>query len=204
MAKVCWKPGTMVYPVPAVLVSCGSPETGDANLITVAWIGTICTNPPMLSVSIRPERFSHAIITRHMQFTVNLTTENMARATDWCGVKSGRDFNKFKETGLTPLPGITNTCCMIRESPLSIECRVKTVMNLGSHDMFIAEVTGVVADDSYIDPETGHFDLASAGLMAYSHGKYYKLGELIGGFGFSVRKQKVSEKRKAGEKESKE
>lgn len=123
-----------------------------------------------------------------MQFTVNLTTSNMARATDWCGVRSGRDHDKFKETGLTPVPGIMNACCMIEESPLSIECKVTEIMKLGSHDMIIARVVNVVADDRYIDSETEAFDLGKAGLMAYSHGKYYSLGELLGTFGFSVKK----------------
>ncbi len=195
MAKVSWKPGTMVYPVPAALVSCGSTERGDANMLTVAWIGTICTNPAMLSVSIRPERYSYDIIMRDGEFTVNLTTEAMVRATDWCGVRSGRDYDKFKETGLSPLPGIVNSCCMISESPLSIECRVKEVMHLGSHDMMIADVVNVVADDRYINPETGAFDLRSAGLVAYSHGKYYALGEQLGTFGFSVKKPATNKKK---------
>ena len=188
--KICWKPGTMVYPAPAVLVSCGSVENGDANMLTVAWTGTICTNPAMLYISLRPERHSYGIIVRDMEFTVNLTTARMARATDWCGVRSGRDHNKFERTGLTPLAGIANMCCMVAESPLSIECRVKEIMHLGSHDMFIAEVVNVVADSQYIDPETGAFNLRDAGLMAYSHGKYYALGELLGHFGFSVKKKK--------------
>lgn len=188
MAKVSWKPGTMVYPVPAALISCGSIENGDANVFTVAWIGTICTNPAMLSISVRPERYSYDIISHYMSFTVNLTTKAMVRATDWCGVRSGREYDKFKQTGLTPINGIANTCCMIEESPLNIECRVKEIMHLGSHDMFIAEVINVVADDRYIDSDTGAFDLASAGLMAFSHGKYYALGEMLGTFGFSVKK----------------
>lgn len=189
MGKVSWKPGTMVYPAPAALISCGS--TPDCfNLLTVAWLGTICTNPPMLSISLRPERYSYDIIKREMQFTVNLTTADMVRATDWCGVKSGRDFDKFAQTGLTPLPGIENTCCMVGESPLSIECAVQDIMHLGSHDMFIARVVNVVADDRYIDPETGVFDMESAGLMSYIHGKYYAQGQRIGSFGFSVRKKK--------------
>lgn len=125
-----------------------------------------------------------------MQFTVNLTTEEMVRQTDWCGVRSGREYDKFKETGLTPARGIVNTCCMVAESPLSIECRVKEIMHLGSHDMFIAEVRNVVADDKYIDTQTGAFNLAEANLIAYSHGKYYRLGEQLGFFGFSVKKKK--------------
>lgn len=187
--KVSWKPGTMVYPLPAALVSCGS-APDEFNLITVAWTGTICTQPAMLYISVRPERHSYDIIKRNMEFTLCLTTEAMARATDWCGVKSGREFDKWAETGLTQVPGQTVRCPMVGESPLCIECRVRSVMSLGSHDMFIAEVLNVVADDRYINPETGHFDLAGAGLMAYCHGGYYGLGEKIGKFGFSVEKKK--------------
>ncbi len=179
----------MVYPAPAVLVSCGSSRK-EANLITIAWAGTICTNPAMLSISVRPERHSYDIIKREMQFTVNLTTADMARATDWCGVKSGRDFDKWSETGLTLVPGVNNSCFYVKESPLAIECRVKDIIELGSHHMFIAEVLGVLADEKYIDPETGAFDLAAAGLMAYSHGAYYALGDKLGRFGFSVMKKK--------------
>ena len=180
----------MVYPAPAVLVSCGTPRSEDVNIFTVAWIGTICTNPAMLSISVRPERYSYDIIRRHGQFTVNLTTKDMAHATDWCGVRSGRDYDKFQHTGLTPLPGVVNNCPFIEESPLSIECRVKEIMHLGSHDMFIAEVVNVIADDRYIDSETQHFNLEAANLLAFAHGKYYTLGELLGSFGYSVKKKK--------------
>lgn len=186
---VNWKPGTMVYPAPAALVSCGStPE--EANIFTVAWTGTICTNPAMLSISVRPERHSYGIICREMQFTVNLTTAEMARATDWCGVRSGRDYDKWKETGLTRAPGVNNSCFFVKESPLAIECRVKDIIRLGSHDMFIAEVVGLLADDRFIDPETGAFSLEKSGLMAYAHGKYFALGDCLGHFGFSVKKKK--------------
>ena len=189
MAKVSWKPGTMVYPVPAALISCGSVEDGNANMLTVAWIGTICTNPPMLSISVRPERHSYPIIVDEMQFTVNLTTESMLRAVDWCGVRSGKDYDKFAHTGLTPLPGIVNTCCMIAESPICIECRVKEIMHLGSHDMFIAEVVNILAEDEFINAESGAFDMGATKLIAFSHGKYYGLSEQLGSFGFSVRKK---------------
>lgn len=185
--KVSWKPGTMVYPLPAVLVSCGTTDD-TRNLITVAWTGTLCTNPPMLYISVRPERHSYNIIKEQRQFTVCLTTADMARATDWCGVKSGRDVDKWKETGLTPVPGEKVDCHYIDESPLCIECRVKEVVPLGSHYMFMADVVNVIADDRYIDPHTGRFDLVESGLMAYSHGFYYRLGEEIGRFGFSVRR----------------
>ena len=187
--KQSWKPGTMVYPLPAALISCGTYE-GVSNLFTVAWTGTICTHPPMLYISVRPERYSYGLIRETMEFTLNLTTASMARATDWCGVRSGRDYDKWKETGLTKERGVKVACPSVGESPLSIECRVKSIMSLGSHDMFIADVLNVLADENYIDAETGAFDLGASGLMAYSHGGYYPLGEKIGGFGFSVKKKK--------------
>ena len=181
-------PGTMIYPLPAVIVSCGS-SVKDSNLITVAWTGTICTNPPMCYISIRPERHSYPIIRAQMQFTINLTTESMARATDWIGVRSGKDYNKWEETGLTPVPGMAVNCPYIKESPLSIECKVKTIMPLGSHDMFVAEVVNVLADESLFDPGTDAFRLDKAGLLNYSHGQYFTQGEAIGRFGFSVKKK---------------
>lgn len=189
--KEDWKPGTMLYPLPAVLVTCGTWQ--HSNLLTVAWAGTVCTNPPMLSISVRPERYSHEIICKQMEFTVNLTTEEMARATDWCGVKSGREHDKWLATGLTPEKGVAVECPSIEQSPLSIECRVKEILHLGSHDLFIADVVNVRAEQSLIDPESGVFQLDKAGLIAYSHGHYFALGEELGHFGFSVRKnQKTS------------
>jgi flavin reductase (DIM6/NTAB) family NADH-FMN oxidoreductase RutF len=179
----------MIYPLPAVLVTCGATRE-EWNMLTVAWTGTICTNPAMCYISVRPERHSYPIICRNMEFTINLTTEAMCRATDWAGVRSGKDYDKWKETGLTPVEGVTVKSPSIKESPLCIECRVKEIMKLGSHDMMIAEVLNVRADEQYIDPESGAFDLAAAHLVAYSHGKYFTLGELIGSFGFSVKKKK--------------
>lgn len=177
----------MVYPAPAALVTCGaSPE--EWNMLTVAWTGTICTDPAMLYISVRPERHSYPLILRNMEFTLNLTTEAMARATDWAGVRSGSEYDKWKETGLTPLPGETVKSPTIAESPLSIECRVREVMKLGSHHMMMAEVLAIRADDRYIDPSTGAFSLKKAGLMAYVHGKYFGLGDMLGKFGFSVKK----------------
>lgn len=187
--KQQWRPGTMVYPIPAALVSCGT-SVDDSNLVTVAWTGTVCTDPAMLYISLRPERHSYDIIRRTMEFTLNLTTEQICRATDWCGVKSGRDFNKWAETGLTPQPGVSVSCPSVAESPLSIECRVRSIVPLGSHHMFIAEVLGVLADDRYLDPDTGAFDLAASGLVAYCHGGYFALGQKLGKFGFSVQKKK--------------
>ncbi len=187
--KLSWKPGTMIYPLPAVLVGCGSsPE--EYNLITVSWVGTLCTNPPMCYISVRPERHSYNLITKNMEFVINLTTVEMARATDWCGVNSGSKFDKFKECGLTPAPGELVKAPCLEESPLCIECKVREVISLGSHDMFIADVVNVLADEQYLDPKTGAFDMERANLLVYSHGHYHKLGEEIGKFGWSVQKKK--------------
>ena len=169
--KQNWKPGTLIYPLPALLVSCGaSPE--EYNVFTASWTGTICTNPPMCYVSIRPERYSHDIIKRNMAFTLNLTTEELARATDWCGVRSGREYDKFREMGLTPIKGEKVLSPYIAEAPLSIECRVKEVLSLGSHDMFIADVVNIIVDDKYINAVTGEFDMKQAGMLVYCHGEY--------------------------------
>ncbi|MFT3751325.1 MAG: flavin reductase family protein [Paludibacter sp.] len=186
---VSWKPGTLIYPLPAVLISCGnSPD--NYNLLTISWVGTICTNPPMCYISVRPERHSYEIIKQTGEFVINLTNEEMAYATDWCGVRSGKDYNKFSEMNLTPMKGEMVSAPMVKESPLCIECRVKEIIPLGSHDMFIAEVINVQADTKYIDPNTDTFNLAKARLIAYSHGHYYKLGQEIGKFGWSVQKKK--------------
>ena len=184
-----WKPGNMVYPLPAVLVSCGStPE--EYNLLTVSWVGTVCTNPPMCYISVRPERHSYNIIKRNREFVINLTNEELARAADWCGVRSGRDCDKFRQMKLTPVPGAVVAAPRVGQAPVSIECRVRDIIPLGSHDMFLADVVNVWADARYIDPATGEFRLADARLIAYSHGHYHKLGEEIGKFGWSVRKRK--------------
>lgn len=188
MTKQDWKPGTMVYPLPAVMVSCGS-TPDEYNIITISWTGTICTNPAMCYISVRPERHSYDIIKRNMEFVINITTEQLAYATDWCGVKSGRNVNKFEEMKLTAGKASVVKAPIIEESPLSIECRVKEILPLGSHHMFIADVVNVKADERYIDPETGRFELDKAGIMAYSHGFYYALAEKIGRFGWSVKKK---------------
>lgn len=186
--KEDWKPGTMIYPLPAVLVSCGStPE--EYNILTIAWTGTICTNPPMCYISVRPERHSYDIIKRNMEFVINLTTKDMARATDWCGVRSGKDYNKFEEMHLTPGKSTVVSAPLIEESPLCIECRVKEIMALGSHDMFIADVVNVRADTRNLNPETGKLELAETNPLVYVHGGYYELGEKIGKFGWSVEKR---------------
>ncbi len=179
----------MIYPLPAALISCGA-TPDEYNVLTASWVGTICSNPPMCYVSIRPERYSHPIIERNMAFVINLTTEELARVTDWCGVRSGKDYDKFAECGLTPVPSDKVAAPYIKEAPLSIECNVREVLHLGSHDMFIADVEGVLADNAYIDAETGAFDMEKAGLLVYSHGHYYKTGEPIGKFGWSVEKKR--------------
>ncbi|MDE7473745.1 MAG: flavin reductase family protein [Muribaculaceae bacterium] len=187
--KQNWKPGTMIYPLPAVMVSCADAR-GNDNIITVAWTGTICTDPAMLYISVRPERYSYDMIRETMEFTVNLTTDALARATDWCGVRSGRDYDKWAECCLTREPGVMVSCPSIAESPLSIECKVQEIVPLGSHSMFIARVVNVRADETLIDPETGAFNLGSAGLINYAHGHYYSQGGEIGRFGWTVKKKK--------------
>lgn len=194
--KENWKPGTLIYPLPAVLVSCGEGPQ-EWNLLTVAWTGTVCTTPPMCYISVRPERHSHAIISRSGEFVINLTTRSLARATDWCGVRSGRDCDKFREMGLTPLPGIEVSAPIVAESPVNIECRVRQILPLGTHDMFLAEVVNVQVDAALIDPVTGKFCLERADPIVYSHGEYFSLGEALGHFGWSVRKKPVGEGRAA-------
>lgn len=192
--KQSWKPGTMIYPLPAVLVSCGDDK--EQNLFTVAWTGTVCTNPPMCYISVRPERHSYEIIKRTGEFVINLTTASLARATDWCGVRSGRDHNKFAEMGLTPISAAVVGAPAVEESPISIECRVKQIIPLGSHDMFLADVVNVLVDEEYIDPETERLDLERAEPIVYSHGEYFRLGKVIGRFGWSVRKKTRKSKKR--------
>ena len=188
MSKISWRPGTQIYPLPAVIVTCGnSPENW--NMLTVAWTGTICSDPAMCYISVRPERASYPLLIENMEFTINLTTKDMAWATDWVGVRSGRDYNKWEKTGLTPVAGEKVKSPSILQSPLNIECRVKEIIKLGSHDMFLADVLNVRVNSQLLD-ESGKFDLEKAGLIAYVHGHYYELGEIIGRFGFSVKKIK--------------
>ena len=188
MAKEYWKAGNMVYPVPAVMVSCRD-KNGKDNIITVAWTGTICTNPPMVYISVRPERYSYNIIRDTKEFVINLTTKNLAYVTDYCGVKSGKDVDKFKECKLNKLESKYVNAPSILESPVNIECKVKEILELGSHHMFLAEVLGVTIDNKYLD-ETGRFNLNEAMPIAYSHGQYYELGNWLGKFGYSVKKDK--------------
>ena len=186
MGKYAFKPGNMIYPVPAVLVSAADRE-GNTNIFTAAWTGTICTNPPMAYISVRPERYSYHMIRETGEFVINLTTKELARAADYCGVRSGRDVDKWKGMKLTPVKGREVSVPLIGESPVNIECRVTEVKELGSHHMFLAQVVAVSVDEAYMD-ENGRFDLNASGLIAYSHGQYRELGENLGGFGFSVQK----------------
>lgn len=188
MGKVLWKPGNMLYPLPAVMVSCRRGEEVP-NIITVAWAGTICTAPPMLSISIRPERYSYDIIKESGEFVVNLTTEELTKAMDYCGVRSGRDVDKFQEMQLSCQESRSIKAPGIAQSPVNIECKVREIVELGSHHMFLSEVTGVQVEESWID-DKGSLLLNEAGLVAYSHGRYRALGETLGTFGYSVKKKK--------------
>ncbi|MDO4488400.1 MAG: flavin reductase family protein [Eubacteriales bacterium] len=187
MAKISMKPGNMVYPVPAAIISVAGRD-GKSNLITAAWTGTINSDPAMAYVSIRPERFSHHMIEETGEFVINLTTRSLVRETDLCGVTSGRDVNKWKLTGLSPMRSQVVNVPIIKECPVNIECRVTEVKRLGSHDCFLAEVVAINASEEYFD-EKGRFNLEKADLIAYSHGAYYALGEKLGTFGYSIRKK---------------
>ena len=186
MSKQVWKPGNLLAPVPPVLVSCGNMEK--PNLITIAWAGTINSDPVRVSISVRPERYSHGLITESGEFVINLPTQKILRAVDWCGVKSGRDVDKFKEMGLTAVPGSAVSAPVLAESPVNLECRVFQTIPLGSHDLFLADVVAVDVDEELLD-EAGRLRLDKAGLAAYVHGTYYALGKQLGTFGYSVRKK---------------
>lgn len=192
--KEMWKPGNMLYPVPAVMVSCQRPGERP-NIITVAWAGTVCSDPVMLSISVRKERHSYGILKETGEFVVNLVTKDLVYATDYCGVKSGRDVDKFTEMKLTPQKSVHIGAPGIQESPVNLECRVIQVLELGSHDLFLAQVLGVTVDKSYMD-ENGKFHLNDTGLVAYSHGEYFQLGEKLGKFGYSVQKKAKSKTEK--------
>lgn len=193
MAKVMWKPGTFLYPLPAVMVSCGTME--QSNIITVAWTGILNTNPATVYISVRPQRHSYEIIKKQGEFVINLTTEQLAYATDWCGVKSGKDVDKFATLKLTKQKANFVKCPMIEQSPVSVECKVKEIKEFGTHHTFIAEVLAIHADEKYID-KTGRFDISKCNLITYSNGHYYTLGKKIGRFGFSVEKKKKNHKKK--------
>ena len=194
MARTYWKPGTIVYPLPAVMVSCGeNPE--EYNIITIAWTGTINSDPPMCYISVRPGRHSYDIIKRTGEFVINLTTEKLAKATDWCGCRSGRKYNKWEEMNLTPAPAKMVKAPIIEESPVNIECRVKDIVELGSHHMFISEVVSVSVDDTYMNDKQA-FSFSKANPLVYSHGHYFGIGKRIGKFGWSVEKKKTKKKRR--------
>ncbi len=192
--KELWKPGNMLYPIPAVMVSCQR-EGEKPNIITVAWAGNVCSSPAMLSISVRKERYSYDILKETGEFVVNLTNRKLAAATDWCGVRSGKDYDKFKEMHLTPQESRFVSAPGIAESPVNIECKVRNILELGSHDMFVAEVLGVTVDEKLLDNK-GKFDLRAADLISYSHGEYFTLGEKIGKFGYSVAKKKTTKRKK--------
>lgn len=198
--KIVWKAGNMIYPVPAVLVTVAD-RNGNSNIITVAWTGTVCTNPPMAYISVRPERYSYAMLRETGEFVINLTTEDLAWATDYCGVRSGREADKWKEAGLTPQAASQLSVPLIAESPVSIECRVQEVKELGSHHMFLAEVVAVDVDEAWLN-ENGKLELGRAKPIVYSHGEYYGLSGLFGTFGYSIRK-KPSDKKCVPEKKKK-
>ena len=202
MEKQSWKPGNMLYPVPAVMVSCQRPGE-KPNIITIAWAGTVCTNPPMVSISVRPERYSYSILRDTKEFVLNLTTRELAKATDYCGVRSGRDVDKYREMHLTPLQSQQIQAPGIAESPVNIECKVKQILELGSHHLFLAEVMGVTVDETYLD-EKGTFRLNQADLVAYCHGQYRTLGESIGSFGYSVRKKESRSKKKVQKRKNRD
>lgn len=193
MEKQLWKPGNMLYPLPAVMVSC---QDNDhiPNIITVAWTGTVCTNPAMVYISVRPERYSYNLIKNSGEFVINLTTKNLVKAVDFCGVRSGRDVDKFKELHLTAGKADQVKVPLILECPVNIECRVVNIQELGSHHMFLATVEGVHADCDYLD-ENGRFDLNRSDLIIYSHGEYFSLGDKLGTFGYSVKKKNKSGKK---------
>ena len=187
LSKVIWKPGTFIYPIPAVLVTSGDMEK--SNIMTVAWTGILNTNPAIVYISVRPERYSYNLIRENMEFAINLTTEDLVYATDWCGVRSGAKVDKFKEMNLTKEKAQNIKCPLIKESPVSIECKVIEIKEFGSHHTFIARVLSIDADDKYID-EKGAFDITKCDLIAYANGKYFELGNKIGKFGYSVQKKK--------------
>jgi flavin reductase (DIM6/NTAB) family NADH-FMN oxidoreductase RutF len=192
MARTYWKPGTIIYPLPAVMVSCGeNPE--EYNIITISWTGTINSDPPMCYISVRPGRHSYDIIKRTGEYVINLTTEKLAKATDWCGCRSGRKYNKWKEMNLTPVPAKIVKAPIIEESPVNIECRVKDIVELGTHHMFISDVVGVSVDDKYMN-EKQAFSFSKANPLVYSHGHYFGMGNIVGKFGWSVEKKKKVKK----------
>lgn len=191
MSRKIWKAGTFVYPIPAALISCGTMEK--SNILTIAWTGIINTDPAMVYISVRPNRYSYNIIKKNKEFVINLTNKDLAFATDWCGVRSGKDYDKFKEMKLHKKKAKFVKCPIIKESPVAVECKVKEIVELGSHHMFIAEVLSIDADEKYMD-DKGSFDISKCNLIAYANGGYYPLGKKIGKFGYSVQRKKKKKK----------
>jgi len=191
MSKSVWRGSTLLSPVPPALVACGTLDS--PNVFTVAWTGIINSQPPKTYISVRPERYSHGLILESGEFTINLPTKKLVRAVDFCGVRSGRDMNKFEKCGITAVPASEVSAPIVEEAPISLECRVFERKSFGTHDMFLADIVAVDADDAYIDKD-GKLDLSKAGLIAYAHGEYYALGENLGKFGFSVRRRKRARK----------
>jgi len=192
MAKKIWKSGTFIYPIPAVMVSCGDMEK--SNIITVAWTGILNTNPAKVYISVRPERYSYKLIKEKGEFVINLTNKELTYATDWCGVNTGAKVDKFKEMKLTKEKCEFVSCPSIKESPVSIECKVSEIKEYGTHHMFIADVLSIDSDEKYIN-EKGAFDISKCNLIAYANGGYYELGRKIGKFGYSVKKKKKNTKK---------
>ena len=197
MSKITWKPGTFLYPLPVVMVSCGTME--ESNIITVAWTGILNTNPATVYIAVRPTRYSYPLIKKQKEFVINLTNEKLVKATDWCGVKTGAKVDKFKEMHLHKEKGKFVTCPMIKESPVSVECKVIEVKEMGTHHVFIAEVLAINADTQYID-EKGAFDISKCNLIAYANGHYYAMGKKLGKFGFSVQKKRKNSRKKSAKK----
>lgn len=200
MAKQIWKPATLLSPLPAALVTCGTLE--QPNVLTIAWTGIINSSPAMTYISVRPERWSHHLIAESGEFVINVTTDSLVRAADFCGVRSGKDTDKFAEMNLTALPASKVSAPILAQSPISLECKVTEVKHLGSHDMFIAEIVAIQVDDKYIDAD-GKLDLRKAGVMFYSHGEYFAQGKKIGQMGYSVKKKRAKNPKFAKKKESK-
>lgn len=198
MGRNIWKAGTFEYPLPAVMVTCGDMQ--NSNIITVAWTGILNTNPAMVYISVRPTRYSYKLIKENNEFVINLTNKKLTYATDWCGLRTGAQYDKFKEMNLHKEKAQFVRCPLIKESPVAIECKVKDIVPLGSHDMFVAEVLSIDADEKYID-ENGAFDISKCELIAYANGGYYPLGKKIGKFGFSVQKNKNKKNKKRTKKQ---
>ena len=189
MSKIQFKPSTMLGPLPAVMVSCGDMQ--NSNIITIAWVGIACSQPTRVYISVRPDRYSHHIIKETGEYVINLTSERLLAACDYCGIRSGRDVDKFAEMKLTKQAGSVVSAPMIAESPVSLECKVFDVISLGSHDMFLADVVAVHADESIVD-ESGKIDFALAHLVNYQHGDYYRCGRQLGRFGFAAQRKFIA------------